>query len=1714
MLATSIIINAQCAPDVTPPTITCPGDVIAACPHSPILNALAPTTFDNCGSVVLQTYTLSGATTGSSPSTGIHDVNSVIFLAGNTTVSYYIEDTSGNSATCNFNVNVTDHTAPIVVCQDDVVAVNDSGSCTANVNMFDFNVFPTAYDSCSGLSTVPTGVPAGSNFPVGTTTVIWVVTDAAGNFTTCPQDITVTDEEDPTITCPSNISANTDAGQCTATITIPLVIANDNCSVSSVTNDFNGGGADASGTYPIGTTTVTFTVTDPTNKTATCSMDVVVTNNQSPTITLLGSNPLTLEACDIYTEFGATANDACFGNISGDIIIDSSTLDPTTVGSYQVTYTVDNASGNTTQIIRTVNVIDTTNSSLTLIGPNPLTIGDCSTYTELGASLIDPCFDDISGNVIIDNSNVDTTTLGSYTVTYTGMDDSGNPAIPITRTINVIDNSPPDITLIGDNPQIIEACDPYIELGATALDPCFNIDFTSSIITDASGIDTSTPGIYTVIYSVTDSFGNTSIDYIRDIEVIDTINPSITCPSDITLNNNVGDCSAIVTYADPVGVDNCPITITQITGLPSGSTFPIGTTTNTFEVSDNDGNTATCSFDVTVNDFELPVAVCTNFSVELNPTTGLATISPNDIDNGSSDNCNFTLSASQTDFDCSHIGDNVVTLTITDDTGNFSTCDATVTITDNSVNAAVTISTPINPICENESVTFTATPTEGGTAPNYQWQLNGTDISSANSSTYTSNTLIDGDEITVNMTSNATACAQSVTSNTITMVVVDNNPSADAGPDITSSICTNTTVTLAANAIIGSGTTGLWTVTSGQSSGFSFSDDSSPTSTFTGDIGEIYTLVWTIDNPLPCNDSDDSMTVTFINCTALDFDGVDDNITFRNNYNFNSDFTIELWIKSEVSNVSTQTILSKREATNQIDGYDLRIENNYVSFNWNNGESLLSPNQIITNQWHHVAVVLGSGTYTLYIDGVEMNSVAGSVPISNTVDCILGAMDETITPPFKPMYYFNGGMDELRIWNTALSSTQIRKMMNQEIENNSGSIVGSIIPIDISGLTWTNLNGYYQMNQATDLSGGNLTSTNANSIEGLLRYMTTLQPESAPIPYHSFSNGLWSNTSTWLHGAVQAIPNSLSIDGSTQIDWNIVNSAHKISSGNINIKLLGLNVVSDTLSIENVDPLNGQSLSISDYLKIDGTLDLVGESQLIQDIGSIVDYNGTGNLQRDQQGTTNLYNYNYWSSPVSLNGNTFSIGSILNDGTTYTNPQSINWTNAHDATGSINPITLSSKWIYTFQDSPGTDYFDWVSQNNTSFIDVGLGFTLKGSGVGDPILDLQNYVFIGQPNNGEILVPIIAPYQALIGNPYPSAVNADQFIIDNGPSGTNAINGSLYFWEHATSNTSHVLSEYEGGYATYSLSGGVAAVSAPSEIGGLGSTGKIPGQFIPIAQGFYVTSSTSGGTIEFNNSQRVFEKESTSSSIFLRTSENNIENTTNNTIKRIRLEVKLPDGALRPLLLAFTPNNEATEGLDYGYDAENTENFINDASFMIEDLPYVIQGTSNFDVTKQYPLGLFISTSGTVEISLKSIENFENNIDVFIYDSATEIYTNINEFDSTLTLNATDYIDRFFITFEAQDTLTTGEHFNDELTLIYLNDSNEIYIKLTPTQDAKLVSLHNVVGQQVKSWQSEDLDRIANEIRIPIKLISEGIYVVKLTTNDERVISKKLIIKN
>jgi protocatechuate 3,4-dioxygenase beta subunit len=189
----------------------------------------------------------------------------------------------------------------------------------------------------------------------------------------------------------------------------------------------------------------------------------------------------------------------------------------------------------------------------------------------------------------------------------------------------------------------------------------------------------------TVTITVTATLGQCTITETFQITIDDSGDPGfVNCPMNMVVNNDVDKCGANVIWSEPVAIDDCEteLTVTQTAGPAPGSFLPIGVTTITYEADDLNGNTMICSFTIEVMDMQMPTAICQDITISLDEN-GNASIVAGDVDAGSYDNCPVAnLSIDVANFDCEDLGDNNVTLTVTDGVGMTESCVATVTIVD------------------------------------------------------------------------------------------------------------------------------------------------------------------------------------------------------------------------------------------------------------------------------------------------------------------------------------------------------------------------------------------------------------------------------------------------------------------------------------------------------------------------------------------------------------------------------------------------------------------------------------------------------------------------------------------------------------------------------------------------------------------------------------------------------------------------------------------------------------------------------------------------------------------------------------------------------------------------------------------------------------------------------------------------------------------------
>ena len=175
--------------------------------------------------------------------------------------------------------------------------------------------------------------------------------------------------------------------------------------------------------------------------------------------------------------------------------------------------------------------------------------------------------------------------------------------------------------------------------------------------------------------------------------------PEIFCLADFAADNDEGACGAVVNFAPPIALDTEDGTldaslIVQTGGPATGSEFPVGDTDVTFTATDSHGNETSCTFVVTINDAEAPVAVCQAVTVTLD-ASGSASIDASALDGGSTDNCGVdSYAASQTTFGCSDVGDVTVVLEVYDAAGNMTSCEATVTVVDETAPVIACIGSP------------------------------------------------------------------------------------------------------------------------------------------------------------------------------------------------------------------------------------------------------------------------------------------------------------------------------------------------------------------------------------------------------------------------------------------------------------------------------------------------------------------------------------------------------------------------------------------------------------------------------------------------------------------------------------------------------------------------------------------------------------------------------------------------------------------------------------------------------------------------------------------------------------------------------------------------------------------------------------------------------------------------------------------------------------
>ncbi|BAO77107.1 hypothetical protein WPG_2877 [Winogradskyella sp. PG-2] len=558
-----------------------------------------------------------------------------------------------------------------------------------------------------------------------------------------------------------------------------------------------------------------------------------------------------------------------------------------------------------------------------------------------------------------------------------------------------------------------------------------------------------------------------------------------------------------------------------------------------------------------------------------------------------------------------------------------------------------------------------------------------------------------------------------------------------------------------------------------------------------------------------------------------------------------------------------------------------------------------------------------------------------------------------------------------------------------------------------------------------------------------------------------------------------------------------------------------------------------QVLFVNDDINLEETtakIYLRDESQLLQGTGTTGN-SGLGELSVYQDGTVNQWSYNYWCSPVggiltnTFGNNDFRTNQI--DDPLLSTASLIDSNNSTFTTGyngTASPLQISSRWLWTYVSSSA--YADWIFAGDVGDIDPGLGFTMKGTGIGTT--GSTDYDFRGKPNNGTMSNTVADGDFTLIGNPYPSAIDSAAFIHDT--QNAAAITGTLFFWEQDGTVASHTLQDYVGGYSEYTINAaGTVITTTPAifftydeqdnvlPLPPPGANGtKLSRRFIPIGQGFMVEGrSGTSGIVRAKNEFRVYEKEGADSFFFRNNTNLNYQNNgltiVPDDFRRFRINIDFTVDSskyTRQVVLNF--HDSATDGFDYGLELSRSDNVSSDAYFAIEDIKYSGQAYP-FEEALVIPLVIDIEQQQPLRFRIFDIQNFEESQGIYIHDIENETYVNLRNQDYDLNIEPGNYTDRFEIVFTPQDPLNIkGFEVND----LVINQNNGIHQLSVINPNGLDITSIEVYDIAAKRLLHGTYDSVLDRYVLSTTDLSDGVYVVNVRSNTNAVKSQKIIVKN
>lgn len=615
--------------------------------------------------------------------------------------------------------------------------------------------------------------------------------------------------------------------------------------------------------------------------------------------------------------------------------------------------------------------------------------------------------------------------------------------------------------------------------------------------------------------------------------------------------------------------------------------------------------------------------------------------------------------------------------------------------------------------------------------------------------------------------------------------------------------------------------------------------------------------------------------------------------------------------------------------------------------------------------------------------------------------------------------------------------------------------------------------------------------------------------------------------------------------------------------------------------------VNDQFVYVEQDVELDntGNFYLRNQSQLLQGTVGAGLNSGLGDLSVYQEGTTNNFQYNYWCSPVGVPsagaGNTnFGITRLYRPSVAdkiTSNAATI--ISGLDGVSTGASLSISNRWIWKYLAqniyAPGSG--GWVYVGAGSTVLPGEGFTMKGTsgsdalisdsadGIANNVGSAQRYDFRGKPNDGNMTAAVSnvngASYinLTLVGNPYPSAINLNYYLVENSGYTVNPVTGAItgppvgaqidntaYFWEHDKSNNTHLVGGYVGGYATYvpnmtNIANNGTYVSAPmntysgdgeSSTAGGPSGNAFERQFTPVGQGFMVHGAVAAGTVTMRNRYRVFVKEgAVNNSEFERVGVNSSDNKETNEYWYDIPNVagidytQIKRNAFDPKFKIHTIINEEVvyeDALVFGDVASNDYDYFDgvcayaNASKVAylttkDGAKKLVISSQPFDIDARLPIAFVTDEQASFKVKVSDYSQFDLAENIYLYDKETGIYYDIKNGSYNANLEAGEHTNRFEITFKnvASDLNDDAAAVADAFQVYQNNNAGMLTVFNSMQKDVVELSLYDVTGKLVIA--KENLGK-GDRIEVSTSGLSDGVYIVKLNTKDNYSVDKKVSI--